>query len=633
MKKLILIFFASAGTLMLRAQNINPENDRAGQNTVVKQSSKHLAESGLCFDINALGGGISQEITPTATAGYLNEININRSISDVDFKKGFSYGFDAQVAYFIGKKHHFGLGSGVLYMWQQGTLSMDNYHVEYESTDKFGSVYRQAITNSNTIEEKITTTNLNIPVVLKYKTDLAKGVGFTIDAGILYNLQFDNKSTTNAAFDYEAIYKYTEHGVAVYDNAPTPGSSDLLITKSQYLANHPAGQIQDYFNNLRTTGYNVGLGVKPTSNNSGTVSYTKGNIGFLLKPAVSFRLSDRIALNVGGYYLYQDVKHTAPAGYQLANGTMGSYNSMVSSVSYVANNVYGGTLGIRYFITKGKDSDGDGIPDGKDNCPSEPGLKQFHGCPDSDGDGIPDNADDCPSVAGAPQFHGCPDSDGDGIADNVDECPNQKGYAEFDGCPDTDGDGVPDNEDKCPSAKGTVGNHGCPEVEQSREKITEISRDMSTPILFDNGMITIKEESKPVIKQAVKELSQKKKSYIEVNGYTDNKGSDAFNKALSRKRANAVKQELQKEGANASAIKTVGHGKNAGFGDNKTENGRAANRRVIMKLKEGKAGGKAKKHTTATKKVAKPAAAVKPAKQEAKPAEKNPVSDKPSNKK
>ena len=47
-----------------------------------------------------------------------------------------------------------------------------------------------------------------------------------------------------------------------------------------------------------------------------------------------------------------------------------------------------------------KDTDGDGVPDSKDNCPAEKGT--VYGCPDSDGDGIADKDDACKDVAGQP---------------------------------------------------------------------------------------------------------------------------------------------------------------------------------------------------------------------------------------
>lgn len=112
-----------------------------------------------------------------------------------------------------------------------------------------------------------------------------------------------------------------------------------------------------------------------------------------------------------------------------------------------------------------KDSDGDGIPDELDLCPSQAGLAKFSGCPDTDGDGIEDNKDKCPETVGTIELQGCPDTDGDGISDNEDECPNVKGTIANKGCPDvdTDGDGVPDKADHCPDKAGLVSLFGCPD--------------------------------------------------------------------------------------------------------------------------------------------------------------------------
>ncbi|MFV8225406.1 thrombospondin type 3 repeat-containing protein, partial [Christiangramia aquimixticola] len=59
------------------------------------------------------------------------------------------------------------------------------------------------------------------------------------------------------------------------------------------------------------------------------------------------------------------------------------------------------------LIFGGTDTDGDGIYDKDDECPEQPGLKEFNGCPDTDGDGIEDRKDACPNEAGLPEFDGC----------------------------------------------------------------------------------------------------------------------------------------------------------------------------------------------------------------------------------
>ncbi len=114
------------------------------------------------------------------------------------------------------------------------------------------------------------------------------------------------------------------------------------------------------------------------------------------------------------------------------------------------------------------DTDGDGFNDMNDNCPSIAGTEE--GCPlDTDADGVPDASDICPAEAGLKVNNGCPaDADGDGITDANDQCPDTAGVEAAGGCPavveaDTDADGIVDTVDNCPSIKGVAENSGCPE--------------------------------------------------------------------------------------------------------------------------------------------------------------------------
>jgi len=105
------------------------------------------------------------------------------------------------------------------------------------------------------------------------------------------------------------------------------------------------------------------------------------------------------------------------------------------------------------------DSDGDGVADCIDNCPSVANADQA----DSDSDGVGDACDGCPSDPNktAPGVCGCgvpdTDTDGDGVADCNDLCPNDPNKTDPGVCGcgvadiDTDGDGVADCNDLCPA--------------------------------------------------------------------------------------------------------------------------------------------------------------------------------------
>ncbi len=156
----------------------------------------------------------------------------------------------------------------------------------------------------------------------------------------------------------------------------------------------------------------------------------------------------------------------------------------------------------RFFISIGyapdvRDSDGDGIPNGRDKCPLAAEDKDGHedddGCPDDDNDGDhrPDVTDKCPNAAedldGFEDDDGCPelDNDGDGILDLQDKCPlfPEDGKPPYpqDGCPadkrDSDADGFPDSADACPLEEedldGFEDGDGCPELDNDHDGVPD----------------------------------------------------------------------------------------------------------------------------------------------------------------
>jgi outer membrane protein OmpA-like peptidoglycan-associated protein len=230
------------------------------------------------------------------------------------------------------------------------------------------------------------------------------------------------------------------------------------------------------------------------------------------------------------------------------------------------------------------DTDGDGIIDSLDECPDVAGLAALNGCPDKDGDGVADKDDACPDVAGLVAFKGCPDSDGDGVADKDDKCPKVKGPKDNSGCPwpDTDGDGVLDKDDKCPDVKGTVANNGCPEV--TSEAMDNVNVEAKS-IYFNSGKSTFKTTDVPTRLDAIAVIIKKyPTAKFSVEGHTDSDGSDKFNQKLSEDRATAVVNYLVKNGVESSRLTSVGYGESKPIDTNKTKAGKANNRRTEVKL-------------------------------------------------
>jgi outer membrane protein OmpA-like peptidoglycan-associated protein len=231
------------------------------------------------------------------------------------------------------------------------------------------------------------------------------------------------------------------------------------------------------------------------------------------------------------------------------------------------------------------DTDGDGVNDEEDSCKTVTGMKRYNGCPipDGDGDGVNDEEDSCKDVAGLKKFNGCPDTDGDGIMDKEDKCPTVTGVAKYNGCPvpDTDKDGVPDDEDLCPNEAGPVASKGCP-VEKV---VVQITADFKN-ILFDYGKATIRGESGSILSKAAETMNKQiGNSNFYIDGYTDSKGSVAYNKKLSKARAQAVANALIANGIDKSRIVVRGFGKDNPICDNKTEEGRQCNRRVEVVIR------------------------------------------------
>jgi len=79
-------------------------------------------------------------------------------------------------------------------------------------------------------------------------------------------------------------------------------------------------------------------------------------------------------------------------------------------------------------------------------------------------------------------------------------------------------------------------------------------------------------------------LSQYEKSYVDVLGHTDSTGNDVYNQGLSERRASSVSNFLANSGVQRARLAIRGFGESQPVASNSTEEGRAANRRVEIKI-------------------------------------------------
>jgi len=202
----------------------------------------------------------------------------------------------------------------------------------------------------------------------------------------------------------------------------------------------------------------------------------------------------------------------------------------------------------KVFLTRVLDSDGDGVSDAFDRCPNTPtGVKvDKKGCPlDSDGDGVYDYKDRCPDTPKGVKVDekGCPlDSDGDGVYDYKDSCPGTPAGAKVDAA-------------GCWVLKG---------------------------VRFDTAKSDIKPRYFPILDEVVAVMKKNPNLKVEIQGHTDNRGTQKYNQKLSEDRARSVLQYLVKAGIARSRLAYAGYGFAKPVASNSTSPGRAHNRRVNL---------------------------------------------------
>jgi outer membrane protein OmpA-like peptidoglycan-associated protein len=119
------------------------------------------------------------------------------------------------------------------------------------------------------------------------------------------------------------------------------------------------------------------------------------------------------------------------------------------------------------------------------------------------------------------------------------------------------------------------------QVLQTRETARGLIVNMSD-VLFDFNKYSLKAEAREKLAKVSGILLAYPNLKLQVEGYTDDIGSDEYNQKLSEERADSVREYLVSQNVSDSNVTAQGYGKTHPIADNSTNSGRAQNRRVEM---------------------------------------------------
>ncbi|VVM81485.1 hypothetical protein PS862_02613 [Pseudomonas fluorescens] len=156
---------------------------------------------------------------------------------------------------------------------------------------------------------------------------------------------------------------------------------------------------------------------------------------------------------------------------------------------------------------------------------------------------------------------------------------------------DEDEDGVFDRRDRCPDtpANTPVEHHGCPlpQYPVSVKPVEPVPVEvivLRDDVLFAFDKFSLTPSAQGQLDSLLSKLQGADVVSIKVIGHTDSKGSDAYNQALSDRRASAVADYLLSRGLAANKLTSEGRGEREPVADNETDAGRAKNRRVELHI-------------------------------------------------
>lgn len=164
---------------------------------------------------------------------------------------------------------------------------------------------------------------------------------------------------------------------------------------------------------------------------------------------------------------------------------------------------------------------------------------------DTDGDGVLDSSDDCPTVKGVRENNGCPsDKDKDGVIDALDDCPVVAGLKELKGCPP-------------PVVAEAVVAPSVPAAPAAPAARREGNLDslFDTVVYFRTDKSWIGPMNARKLDRIISLLAEYPQVNVKLQGHTDYRQTEQYNEGLAERRVESVRRYLMKRGVSANRFK------------------------------------------------------------------------------
>lgn len=132
---------------------------------------------------------------------------------------------------------------------------------------------------------------------------------------------------------------------------------------------------------------------------------------------------------------------------------------------------------------------------------------------------------------------------------------------------------------KIPDKPGRITYTFNPQFERRESQVYTLKN-----VYFDTDKATLRESSYPALNNLLAAMEANEEMKIQISGHTDSRGDADYNRKLSQRRAESVKQYLVNKGIDPGRVKAKGYGESKPIATNETAEGRQKNRRTEVKI-------------------------------------------------